>query len=82
MRHSRTSNARGLSKPVVYGSARYRRNAGLAQSNGSSGSGEQIISGVSNTTLYIGGGAVVGGLLLWTLFSGGSSGKADLPTRA
>jgi len=79
MRHSLTSNARGLSKPVVYGSAARGRRNGLAQSNGSGG---QLISGVSNTTLWIGGGAVVGGLLLWTLLSGGGSGKRDLPTRA
>jgi len=78
MRHSRDSNARGLSKPVVYGTAGYRT-GGLAESNGSSG---QLVSGMSNQTLYIGGGiAIVGGVLLWTLSSSGS-GKRTLPERA
>jgi len=79
MRHSRDSNARGLSKPVVYGTAGYRT-GGLAESDGSGG---QLVSGVSNQTLYIGGGiAVAGGLLLWTLSSPSEGGKRTLPERA
>jgi len=78
MRHSLTSNARGLSKPVVYGSAAHGRRNGLAQPSGS----ENFMADFTDSKLIIGGVAVVGGLLLWTFFSGGGSGKRNLPDRA
>jgi len=74
MRHSRDSNARGLSKPVVYGTAGYRTN-GLAES-------ENAVSDFTDNYLILGaGGLAVAGVLWWT-FSSSGSGKRKLPERA
>jgi hypothetical protein len=74
MRHSRDSNARGLSKPVLRSTPPHR-NGGLGQS-------ENTISDFTDNYLILGaGGLAAAGLLWWSLSSGGS-GKRTLPERA
>jgi hypothetical protein len=74
MRHSRDSNARGLSKPVLRATPP-RRNGGLGQS-------DSFTPDLTNNYLILGaGGLAAAGLLWWSLSSGGS-GKRTLPERA
>ena len=74
MRHSRDSNARGLSKPVLRARSP-RRNGGLGQS-------DSYFTDLTDTYVIVGaGGLAAAGLLWWSLSSGGS-GKRTLPERA